>query len=75
MCKELGIQRLDLADQKLVLTFAKDCRVSPEKITDMVQEDPKQFRLTPDSVLEVAIQSGRSDNPLEATKKVLKDLA
>jgi transcription-repair coupling factor (superfamily II helicase) len=75
MCKELGIERLDLVDQRLVLSFAKDCRVSPERITDLIQGDPERFCLTPDSVLEVSLPSGHSANPLEATKKVLQDLA
>jgi len=75
MCKELGIERLDLVDQRLVLSFAKDCRVSPKRITDLIQGDPERFRLTPDSVLEVSMPSGHSANPLEETKKVLQDLA
>jgi transcription-repair coupling factor (superfamily II helicase) len=75
MCKELGIERLDLVDQRLVLSFAEDCRVSPKKITDLIQGDPKRFRLTPDNVLDISMLSGSSANPLEATKKVLQDLA
>jgi transcription-repair coupling factor (superfamily II helicase) len=74
-CKELGIERLDLVDQRLVLSLSEDCRVSPKKITDLIQGDPKRFRLTPDNVLEISMQSGPSDDPLEATKKVLQDLA
>jgi transcription-repair coupling factor (superfamily II helicase) len=75
MCKELGVERLDLVDQKLVLSFAQDTRVSPKRITDLIQGDPERFRLTPASVLEVSMLSSHSANPLEATKKVLQDLA
>ena len=75
MCKEMGIQRLDLGDQRLVLSFGKDCRVRPERITDLIERAPKRFRLTPDSVLEVSMPSGHSINPLEETKKILQELA
>jgi transcription-repair coupling factor (superfamily II helicase) len=75
MCKELGVERLDLVDERLSLSFAKDCRVSPERITDLIQADPQRFRLTPDSVLHITIPPGQSANPLEVTKNVLQDLA
>jgi len=75
MCKKMGIQRLDLVDQRLVLSFSGDCRLGPEKITCFIQRDPGQFRLTPDGVLEVLMPSGEPANPLEAAKKVLQDLA
>jgi transcription-repair coupling factor (superfamily II helicase) len=75
ICKKMGIQRLDLADERLVLSFSQDCPLRPEKITRLIQRDPERFRLTPDDVLEVSMPSGQSADPLEATKKVLQDLA
>jgi transcription-repair coupling factor (superfamily II helicase) len=75
MCKGLGIERLDLGDQKLVLSFTKDCCVNPERITDLIEKAPRRFRLTPDSILEVSMPSDRGVEPLEAAKKVLQDLA
>jgi transcription-repair coupling factor (superfamily II helicase) len=74
MCKKLGIERLELADQRLVLAFSQDCHVSPERITNLIQTSPRRFRLTPDGVLEVSIPSGQFADSLEATKKVLQDL-
>lgn len=74
MCKKIGIERLDLADQRLVLSFAQDCYLRPERITGLIQRDPKRFGLTPDGVLEVSIPSEEFADPLEATKKVLQDL-
>ncbi len=74
MCKKLGIERLDLVDQRLLLAFSQDCPVSPEKITDLIQSDRKRFRFTPDSVLEVLMPSGQFTDPLEVTKKVLQAL-
>lgn len=78
ICKKIGIQRLDLADQGLVLSFSQDCPLNPEKITGLMQRDPNRFRLTPDGVLKVSMPSGpsgQSADPLEATKKILQDLA
>jgi len=75
ICKKIGIQRLDLADQRLVLSFSQVCPLSPEKITCLMQRDPRRFRLTPDGVLKVSMPSGQSADPLEATKKILQDLA
>ncbi|UCG79992.1 MAG: hypothetical protein JSV60_08465, partial [Desulfobacterales bacterium] len=74
MCKKLGIERLDLADQRLVLSFSQDCHVSPEKITGLIQRNPKRFRLMPDGVLEVSMPTGEYVETMEATKKVLQDL-
>jgi transcription-repair coupling factor (superfamily II helicase) len=75
ICKKIGIQRLDLADQNLMLSFSQDCPLSPEKITSLMQADPQRFRLTPDGVLKVLMPSGQSADPLETTKKILQDLA
>jgi transcription-repair coupling factor (superfamily II helicase) len=75
MCKKIGIHRLDLADQRLVLSFCQDSLLRPEKITGLIQRDPGRYLLKPEGVLEVSISSGRSADPLEATKKVLQDLA
>jgi len=75
--KKIGIQRLDLTDQRLVLSFSRDSPLRPEKITSLIQRDPGRFRITPDGVLEVSMPSGpsgQSVRPLEATKKVLQDL-
>jgi transcription-repair coupling factor (superfamily II helicase) len=74
ICKKMGIERLDLGDQRLVLAFSEDCPLSPEKITDLIQRSPKRFRLTPDGVLEVSMPPGAYADTLKATKKVLQDL-
>ena len=72
--KKIGIQRLDLTDQRLVVSFSRDCPLRPEKITSLIQRDQGRFRLTPDGVVEVSMPSGQSAQPLEATKKVLQHL-
>jgi len=74
MCKKIGIERLELAGQKLVLAFAQDSSLSPENITRLIQRDTKRFRLTPDGVLKVSVPSGETADAVEATKKVLQDL-
>jgi transcription-repair coupling factor (superfamily II helicase) len=74
ICKKTGIQRLELADRKLVLSFSRDCPVGPEKIASLMKTDPRRFRLTPDGVLRVSMPSGQAPDPLEATKKILQDL-
>jgi len=75
MCKKIGVERLELAGQKLVLAFAQDSSLSPEKITRLIQREPERFRLTPDGVLKVSVPSGETADVVEATKKVLQDLA
>jgi transcription-repair coupling factor (superfamily II helicase) len=74
ICKKIGIQRLDLADQKLVLSFSQDCPLSPERITGLIQRDPQRFLLTPDGMLKVSMPSSQLADPLKETKKVLQDL-
>ena len=74
ICKKLGIQRLELADRKLVLSFSPDCSLSPKKLACLIEKAPRRFRLTPDGVFTVTMPSGQSPGPLEATKKILQDL-
>jgi transcription-repair coupling factor (superfamily II helicase) len=74
MCKKLGIHRLDLGDQRLVLAFSKDSHVDPEKITGLIQRDPRRFRLSPDGILEVSLPSASPGESMNATKKVLQHL-
>ncbi len=74
MCKNIGIQRLDLGDQRLVLSSCQGCPLSPEEIIRLVQKDPGQFKLTPGGVLEVSMPYGQTPDPLEASKKFLQEL-
>jgi len=73
MCKRLGIQRLDLADDRLVLFFSQDCRIEPEKVARLVQQNPERFRLTPDNMLSVSMPGDQVPDPVTATKELLKD--
>ena len=74
ICKKIGIQRLDLSHQKLVLSFSTNCPLSPERITGLIQSAPKRFLLTPDGMLKVKMPPGKLADPLKETKKVLQDL-
>ena len=74
MCKNIGIQRLDLGDQRLVLSFCQGSPLSPEEIIRLVEKDPGQFKLTPGGVLEVSMPYGQTPDPLEASKKLLQEL-
>jgi len=75
LCKKIGIQRLDLAGESAVLTFSEKTGVKPEKITALIQKDPQRFRLAPDHVLQAKVLPDVSTDPVEATKKVLQELA
>ena len=75
LCKKIGVQRLELGTHRMVITFSEKTRVVPEKITNLVQKDPQRFRLTPDYVLQVRVVSDGFSDPVEATKKVLQELA
>jgi transcription-repair coupling factor (superfamily II helicase) len=74
MCKKLGIQRLDLTDDRLVLFFSPHCHVRPENVTRLVQQDPARRRLTPDGMLEVSMAAHPVSDSVTATKELLQDL-
>jgi transcription-repair coupling factor (superfamily II helicase) len=75
LCKDLGIERLDVGTKGIVFAFSEKTRVHPERITSLMQQQPQRFRLTPDHVLEVRLSPGRSTPPLEVTKNLLQELA
>ena len=74
LCKDFGVQRLELTDQTVVLTFHDKTCVKPESITTLVQKDPQRFRLVSDHVLRAEVLSNGYTDPMEATKKVLQEL-
>ena len=74
LCKNLGIERLDVGPKRIVLTFSEKTCVKPEQIAGLAQQHPQRFRLRPDHVLEVRVSHGRSTDPLELTKKLLQEL-
>jgi transcription-repair coupling factor (superfamily II helicase) len=75
LCKKLGIERLELGSRDMVLTFSEKTPVTPEKILLLVQKDPNRFRLRPDHVLQAKMEPDGSVDPMEASKKVLQELA
>jgi transcription-repair coupling factor (superfamily II helicase) len=75
ICRRLGIERLDLADDKLVLFFSADCPIPPEKVTGLVQQNSERFRLTPDNKLEVSLPHRLFPDPIGSTKELLQDLS
>jgi transcription-repair coupling factor (superfamily II helicase) len=75
LCKDLGIERMELGDHHMAFTFSQKTPVSPEKIARLVQEKPHRFRMAPDSVLRVRIGSDGSLDPISVSKKVLHELA
>jgi len=74
LCKQLGIQRLEIGSQNIVFTFSEKTRVTPEKITSLVQKEPRLYRLTPDYALHARIVSDGANDLMGATKKVLQAL-
>jgi len=74
LCKQIGIQRLELGDKRLVLIFSQKTPVTPEKIMTLIQQDPQRFRLVSDYVLQGRVLSDGRRNGMEAVKKVLKRL-
>ena len=75
LCKKLGIERMELGAQDMAFTFSEKTPVSPAKITDLVQQNPHQFRMAPDYVLRVRTSTSQPTGTLEASKKVLHALA
>ena len=50
-------------------SFSEKTLMSPEKITDLIQHDPRRFRLRPDHVLEAKVASDGSPDAMDLTKK------
>ncbi len=72
---KLSIRKLEETPSQMVLTFDPTTRVAPQKVIEMVQQDVKRFRLTPDSKLVVEGWPGLKRDPFEATRKLLQALA
>lgn len=75
LCKKTGVQRLQMGTKSVIFSFSEKTLVSPEKITDLIQHDPRRFRLRPDHVLEAKVASDGSPDAMDLTKKVLQGLA
>jgi transcription-repair coupling factor (superfamily II helicase) len=75
MCKNIGVRRLELGPRGVVLTFSEKTCVSPERITGLVQEYPKRFKLRPDYVLHAQVASDSTADAMELTKKLLQELS
>ncbi len=64
-----GVSRLDVGDNKAVLTFAPSTPLDPARLVSLIRSAPKRYRLTPQQQLAIAAK-----NPLAEIRKVLGQL-
>jgi hypothetical protein len=64
-----------MSDQSVVFTFSDKTCIRPEKITALIHQHPRRFRLKGDYVLEAKASPGDVADPMALTNKVLQELA
>ncbi|MCD6137839.1 MAG: transcription-repair coupling factor [Deltaproteobacteria bacterium] len=74
LSKKIGIQRLELTNGHLRLTFSEKTHVKPEKITSLIQRDPQRFRLTANYVLHAKILPDAHITSMNVAKNILQEL-
>jgi len=58
LARRLGVEKLEVASGKAVLTFAPSTPVSPEKLLQLLKESPGTITLKSDYVLEARLREG-----------------
>jgi transcription-repair coupling factor (superfamily II helicase) len=70
--REMRIKRLDLRDNLIILTFADDRYINQARLVELLQRQPRRFRLTPEKQLRIYLQD--DGGPVERVKKYLKEI-
>ena len=70
-----GVKRLDLIGQRLSLHFSKAYQKHPFRLIEVVESNPRIFRLTPDHILKVKLNTTGVHSSLAEIKNILKDIA
>ncbi len=71
---EFSVQRFDLRDNIVALTFAPGGVVSPEKVVDLIERGDGKYRLTPEMKLIYTSTTRGWQGLVEETRNILKGL-
>nr|HID58426.1 transcription-repair coupling factor [Desulfobacterales bacterium] len=74
LSRKAGVERLDISNGKIVITFHEKKVSDPRKIIDMIQQDPDRFRFTPDGILTLNAPSDNLEYNINSAKKILSEL-
>jgi transcription-repair coupling factor (superfamily II helicase) len=75
LAKKLGITRLDLTAQQLILQFSDHVRINRAGLVEKVMSDPRRFEMTPAGMLKVNLFRRRAGGQLAQAKNILKEVA
>lgn len=75
MARKAGVSRLDMMNQKIVLHFSESHQRNPAALVDMITATPGRFKLSPDYVLKVRMDSSNSSTQVAQAKNLLKEIA
>lgn len=69
-----GVQRLDLAEGRLNLSFSQAHQKRPEAVVKLITRNPDRFRMSPDQSLFVRLEKTGVAGMFSETKNILKDI-
>ena len=72
---EAGVQRLDLANNHLVLHFSSEHQKDPGQLIDMVLANEARYRLKPNGALMIKLAGSTPKSQLSQIKNILKEIA
>ncbi len=70
----LGVQKVEQGPMAVALTLHERGRLQPELLLPLVNQRGSLYRLTPDMVLTKTLTAREQDNPVQATKDLLRTL-
>jgi transcription-repair coupling factor (superfamily II helicase) len=69
-----GVNRVDLRERQLALSFSQAHQKNPSGIIDMVLSEQDRFGITPDHILKVKLKKGNTSFLVSQTKNILKEI-
>lgn len=75
LCRDAGIKRLDMAGKSLNLAVSSQHQTRADQLLTMVRENHAKFRLTPDSILKISLDSNGIKARTIGAKNILKEIA
>ena len=75
LAKKAGVSRLDLVGRSLNLNFSESHQRSPAALVEVIMAAPKNFKLSPEHVLKIRLDSLNLNSQLAQAKNILKEIA
>jgi len=72
LARQAGVARLDLKDQRLVLSFSEAHQNNSEAVMNMILGDPERFESSPDGLLRVKLTQHGTVGQLAQAKNILQ---